>query len=104
LLRKMNFNNISRDLDKTYLFEFSEFNGCLISFCRINSDSCWFASEQSDRFVLLLRGNLVIIMENDVIQLEENEGVFIPKGILYKPETTDTASILIIESKPVWKE
>jgi len=102
LLRKINLNTITGDSDRTGLLEFSELNGCLISFYLIKGESCWYASEQSDRFIMLLKGNLEITLENDLTQLEENEGVIISKGTLYKPETTDTALILVIESKPVF--
>lgn len=68
----------------------------IISFGHITPSDYWYDQEE-DEFVLLLKGNAKILLENDeIIELKEGDYVIIPKHLKHKVIYTDT------ENKTFW--
>ena len=64
---------------------------------KVKGEFVWHKHDETDDFLLVLRGHLTIQLRDRNIDLEEGELFVVPRGIEHCPRAEDEASILLIE-------
>ena len=61
----------------------------------------WHKHENDDEFFFVLSGKLYIDLENKTIELNQNQGVTISKGILHRPRAPKKTVMLMVETATI---
>ena len=62
----------------------------------------WHKHDNDDEFFFVLQGQLLIDVEDgDTIQLNPNQGVTIPKGLMHRPRAPKKTVMLMVETSEI---
>ncbi|MDB5034693.1 MAG: Cupin 2 conserved barrel domain protein [Chlorobi bacterium] len=62
----------------------------------------WHKHDDDDEFFFVLQGKLFIDLEDDrTIELEPNQGVTIPKGVMHRPRAPKKTVMLMMETSGI---
>lgn len=61
----------------------------------------WHKHDNDDEFFFVLQGRLLIDLEGRTIELDERQGVTIPRGVLHRPRASEKTVMLMVETKAV---
>ena len=67
----------------------------------VEGDYHWHKHEEEDEFFFVLSGKLLIDLEDKTIELNENQGVTISKGILHRPRALRRTVMLMVETASI---
>jgi mannose-6-phosphate isomerase-like protein (cupin superfamily) len=76
-----------------------EVDDVYIKVAKVHGSFAWHAHEEEDELFLILKGSLLIEMENRNVELGEGEMFVVPKGARHNPVAKDECHILLIERK-----
>ena len=74
-----------------------ELNGQHVKAVRIKGEFTWHSHSDEDEMFLVIRGVLKMNLRDEVVTVNENEFLIVPKGVEHKPESPDEAWILLFE-------
>lgn len=69
----------------------------LLKVAKIKGQLVWHAHDQEDELFHIVKGNMRIELEDDVVKLREGDFLTIPKGIRHNPVADEECWILLIE-------
>ena len=76
-----------------------EVNDQYIKIAKLKGEFVWHDHKDEDELFFIVRGELEIHLEEDIIHLEEGAIYIVPKGVLHKPVAKDECWVMLIEKK-----
>lgn len=76
-----------------------ELNDSFVKLVKLKGEFVWHHHETEDELFLVVRGSLLIKLQDRDIFLEEGEFVIIPKGVEHLPIAEEEAHVLLLEPK-----
>jgi mannose-6-phosphate isomerase-like protein (cupin superfamily) len=76
-----------------------EVDDAYVKVARVQGSLAWHRHENEDELFLVLKGRLLIEMENETIELREGEMYIIPKGVRHNPVAEQECHLLLVERK-----
>ena len=76
-----------------------ELNDSYVKLAKLKGEFIWHHHENEDELFLVVQGELVIELRDQVVKLEEGEFIIIPKGTEHRPVATDEVYVMLIELK-----
>ena len=95
-------------LDKFDLFNehwtpkiIGELNGQQLKIAKVQREFVWHIHANGDELFMLIKGKLIIHLEDESVELNEGELCIVLRGIHYKPETKEECWVLLFEPKQI---
>jgi mannose-6-phosphate isomerase-like protein (cupin superfamily) len=76
--------------------------------CRINDSVArlgimqgeyhWHKHDDDDEFFFVLAGRFLIDLQDRTVELQQQQGVVVPKGVLHRPRAPQRAVVLMVET------
>lgn len=79
----------------------TEMNDYQFKLVKINGDFVWHNHPDTDETFIVIKGEMKIQFESEIIELEEGEMIVVPKGTEHKPMAEDDCMVLLIEPRGV---
>ena len=76
-----------------------ELNGQYVKLAKIKGEFVWHHHEDEDELFLVVKGRLLIKLDDQDITLEEGELCIVPRGVEHKPVAEQEVHILLFEPK-----
>ncbi|MBI4851885.1 MAG: cupin domain-containing protein [Acidobacteria bacterium] len=67
----------------------------------VEGDYHWHKHDDDDEFFFVLSGKLYIDIEGRTIELNPNQGVTIPKGVMHRPRALEKTVMLMVETSSI---
>jgi mannose-6-phosphate isomerase-like protein (cupin superfamily) len=67
----------------------------------VEGDYHWHKHDNDDEFFFVLSGKLHIDIEGRTIELNPNQGVTIPKGVMHRPRALEKTVMLMVETSSI---
>jgi mannose-6-phosphate isomerase-like protein (cupin superfamily) len=77
----------------------AEVDDAYVKVARICGTLGWHAHAQEDELFLVLKGELLIEMEQGSVRLREGELYVVPKGVRHNPVAVDECHVMLVERK-----
>jgi len=74
-----------------------ELNGQHVKLAKLKSEFVWHHHEAEDELFLVIKGQLVIKLEEKDVVLKEGEFLIVPRGVEHKPVAEKEAHVLLFE-------
>ncbi len=72
-------------------------NDTIIRAAAFKGEYHWHSHEGEDEGFLVIKGSIVIDLEDRSIELSEGQGYVVPKGVQHRPRAEERALVLLIE-------
>jgi mannose-6-phosphate isomerase-like protein (cupin superfamily) len=76
-----------------------ELDDYYIKVAKVHGTFTWHAHEHEDELFLILKGRLVIEMEDRSVELGEGDLFVVPKGVRHNPVANEECHLVLIERK-----
>jgi len=76
-----------------------EVDDAYIKVAKVKGTLAWHSHEHEDEMFLVLKGRLVIEMEDRVVELGEGGMFVVPKGVRHNPVADEECQLMLIERK-----
>lgn len=76
-----------------------ELNGQHVKLAKLKGEFVWHAHEHEDELFLVVRGELRIELETELLTLHEGELVIIPRGVRHRPIAQEEVQVMLFEPK-----
>jgi mannose-6-phosphate isomerase-like protein (cupin superfamily) len=76
-----------------------ELNGQYVKLAKLKGEFVWHHHEAEDEMFMVLKGRLVIKLQDRDVALEEGEFLIIPRGVEHCPVAEDEVHIMLFEPK-----
>lgn len=67
----------------------------------VDGEFHWHKHDNDDEFFFVLEGQLLIDLEDRTIELNPNQGVTIPKGVMHRPRAPRKTVMLMVETAAI---
>lgn len=74
-----------------------ELNGQHVKVARLKGEFTWHAHENEDELFLVIKGELKMKLRDQIIVLNENEMLIVPKGVEHCPVADEEVWVLLFE-------
>ena len=74
-----------------------ELNGQHVKVAKLKGEFTWHAHENEDELFLVIKGHLKMKLRDQVIVLNENEMLIVPKGVEHCPVAEEEVWVLLFE-------
>jgi mannose-6-phosphate isomerase-like protein (cupin superfamily) len=61
----------------------------------------WHKHDSDDEFFFVLEGRFIIDLENRSIELEQQQGFVVPRGVVHRTRAPERATILMVETASI---
>ncbi len=78
-----------------------EVNDCVVRLGILKGEFHWHKHDNEDEFFLVLSGQLIIDLEDEILTLNQHEGFTIPKGVIHKTRAQEKVVVIMIEGANV---
>ena len=75
----------------------AQYNDCDVMVVKAKGEFVWHSHEDTDDFILVLKGSLDIELRDKTITLNPGEIYIVPKGVEHRPVARDEVHLLLIE-------
>ncbi|HGU7323720.1 TPA: cupin domain-containing protein [Legionella pneumophila] len=76
-----------------------ELNGQYVKLAKFHGEFIWHNHPHEDELFLVIKGTLMIELQNEIVTLNEGEFYIVPKGVEHKPVAPDEVHVLLLEPK-----
>lgn len=76
-----------------------DLNDSYIKLAKFKGEFVWHTHDNEDELFLVIKGNLLIKLRDQDINLKEGEFVIIPKGVEHLPIAKEEVHVILIEPK-----
>ena len=98
-LELIDINSIVQECkEKWFNQTLTKVNDSVVRLGIIEGEFHWHKHENDDEFFFVLDGKLFIDLEDKTIELEPNQGVPIPRGLMHKPRAPQKVVMLMVET------
>ena len=73
-------------------------NDQYVKLAKVKGELCWHKHDNEDELFQIIKGELVMEMEQGSVTLREGEFFVVPKGVMHNPVAADECWILLIET------
>jgi mannose-6-phosphate isomerase-like protein (cupin superfamily) len=87
--------------DRWYNQTLCKVNDSVVRLGVMQGEYHWHKHDNDDEFFFVLEGHFIIDLEDRSIDLQEQEGFVVPKGVLHRTRAPDRAVILMVESASI---
>src|SRR6201990_2973282 len=87
--------------DKWFNQTLTQVNESVVRLGIVEGEYHWHKHDDDDEFFFILEGQLQIDLENETIELNPNQGVTIPKGVMHRPRAPKKTVMLMVETKNI---
>jgi mannose-6-phosphate isomerase-like protein (cupin superfamily) len=77
----------------------AEVDDAYVKVAKVQGSLAWHSHDNEDELFLILKGQLRIEMEGNVVELNEGEMFVVPKGVRHNPVAEQECHIMLIERK-----
>lgn len=77
----------------------AEVDDAYIKVAKVKGELAWHTHADEDELFFVLKGRLVIEMEQQTVTLEAGEMFVVPKGVAHNPIANDECHLMLIERK-----
>lgn len=100
LINKINLSEKFDAIDKYWSPRIAgELNDSYVKIAKLKGDFVWHKHDEEDELFLVIKGELVINLKDQQVDLKAGEFVIIPKGVEHKPVAMDEVHVLLLELK-----
>ena len=61
----------------------------------------WHKHEEEDEFFFVIKGELFIELENEIMCLKQHQGITIAKGVMHRPYVKEPTAVIMVENDGV---
>jgi mannose-6-phosphate isomerase-like protein (cupin superfamily) len=79
----------------------TEVNGSVVRLGIVEGEYHWHKHDNDDEFFYVVSGQLLIDLEDRTIELNPNQGVTIPKGVMHRPRAPKKTVMLMVETNEI---
>ena len=87
--------------DKWFNQTLTRVNDSVVRVGIVQGEYHWHKHDQDDEFFFVLDGQLLVDLEGKTLQLNPNQGVTIPKGVLHRTRALQKTVMLMVETKEI---
>jgi mannose-6-phosphate isomerase-like protein (cupin superfamily) len=87
--------------DKWFNQTLSTVNESLVRLGIVEGEYHWHKHDDDDEFFFVLSGQLLIDLEDRTVELNPNEGLTIPKGVMHRPRAPKKTVMLMVETNGI---
>ena len=87
--------------DKWFNQTLTKVNDSVVRLGIVEGEYHWHKHDNDDEFFYCLEGQFLIDLEGRTIELNPNQGVTIPKGVLHRPRAPKKTVILMVETSDI---
>jgi len=87
--------------DKWFNQSLTLVNGSVVRLGIIEGEYHWHKHDRDDEFFFVLEGHLYIDLEGRTIELDPDQGVTIPKGVMHRPRAPGKTVMLMVETSSI---
>ena len=100
--KKYNLVEVDRQLGEKYWspIDVAYINDWVLRAAAVKGEFHWHTHKE-DEFFLIYKGKITIQTENGNIELSEDEGYVVPKGVKHCPKSEERSVVLLLEPKEV---
>lgn len=77
----------------------AEVDDAYVKVVKIEGSLAWHAHDDEDEFFMVLKGSLLIEMEDRAVELREGDSFVVPKGVRHNPIARQECHLMLIERK-----
>ncbi|HEY8968679.1 MAG TPA: cupin domain-containing protein [Puia sp.] len=101
-LEKMDINRmISECTDKWFNQTLTRVNDSVVRIGIVEGEYHWHKHDNDDEFFYVLQGQLLVDLEDRTIELNPNEGLTIPKGVVHRTRAPKKTVMLMVETSAI---
>lgn len=101
-LEKIDLNKLVEECtDKWYNQTLTKVNDSVVRVGIVEGEYHWHKHDRDDEFFFVLSGQLWVDLEDQFIQLNPNEGVTVPKGVVHRTRAPKRTVILMVETSSI---
>lgn len=101
-LAKIDVNKIVDECtDKWWNQTLTKVNDSVVRLGIVEGEYHWHKHDNDDEFFYCLSGQFLIDLEDQTIELNPNQGVTIPKGVMHRPRAPQKTVILMVETSEI---
>jgi mannose-6-phosphate isomerase-like protein (cupin superfamily) len=87
--------------DKWFNQTLTQVNESVVRIGIVEGEYHWHKHDNDDEFFFVLEGQLLIDLEKETIELNPNQGVTIPKGVMHRPRALKKTVMLMVETSDI---
>jgi len=87
--------------DKWFNQTLTRVNDSVVRLGIVEGEYHWHKHDNDDEFFFCLEGQFLIDIEGRTIELNPNQGVTIPKGVMHRPRAPKKTVILMVETSDI---
>jgi mannose-6-phosphate isomerase-like protein (cupin superfamily) len=97
-MEKIDFKEFAQRLKEAWApIQVAQVNDTAIRVARVEGEYRWHTHPKEDEFFLVLNGEVIIETRIGDIELQEGEGVVVPKGVPHRSKAGEASVVLIVE-------
>ncbi|HEY4206681.1 MAG TPA: cupin domain-containing protein [Puia sp.] len=101
-LEKIDVNKMIRECtDKWFNQTLTKVNDSVVRIGIVEGEYHWHKHDNDDEFFFVLQGQLLVDLEDRTIELNPNEGVTVPKGVLHRTRAPQMTVMLMVETSAI---
>ena len=90
---------VKKCTDKWYNQTLCQVNDSVVRLGILHGEYHWHKHDKEDEFFFVLTGKLIIEIEgDDLVELYEQQGYVVPKGVIHKPIAPDKTTVFMVET------
>jgi mannose-6-phosphate isomerase-like protein (cupin superfamily) len=87
--------------DKWFNQTLTKVNDSVVRLGIVEGEYHWHKHDNDDEFFFCLQGQFLIDLEERTIELNPNQGVTIPRGVMHRPRAPKKTVILMVETSEI---
>jgi mannose-6-phosphate isomerase-like protein (cupin superfamily) len=92
---------VKNNKEKWFNQTLTEVNGSVVRIGIVEGEFHWHKHASDDEFFFVLEGKLYIDLEGGTIELAQNQGVTISKGVMHRPRAPQKTVMLMVETSAI---
>jgi len=101
-LERMDVNQMVKECtDKWFNQTLTKVNDSVVRLGIVEGEYHWHKHDNDDEFFFVVQGRLLIDLEDRTIELNPNQGVTIPKGVMHRPRAPQKTVMLMVETSEI---
>ena len=101
-LEKMDVTEMVNECkDKWFNETLTQVNDSVVRLGIVEGEYHWHKHDNDDEFFYVVEGQLLIDLEDKTIELNPNQGVTIPKGVMHRPRAPKKTVMLMVETSDI---
>ena len=101
-LEKMDINEeVKACKDKWFNQTLTKVNASVVRLGIVEGEYHWHKHDNEDEYFFVLEGQLLIDLEDRTIELNPNQGITIPKGVMHRPRAPKKTVMLMVETDSI---